>query len=159
LVERGVRFIELTCTGGNGDRWDQHGGLRGGHTKNSLSVDQPIAGLLKDLKQRGLLKSTLVVWTGEFGRTPFAQGRDGRDHNPFGFTTWMAGGGIKGGTVYGSTDEFGYHAVENKVSVHDLHAMMLHVMGIDHTKLTYRWSGRDIRLTDIHGSIIKEILA
>jgi hypothetical protein len=159
LVERGVRFIELTCPGGNGDRWDQHGRLRDGHGKNARSVDQPIAALLKDLKQRGLLKETLVVWTGEFGRTPFAQGRDGRDHNPFGFSLWMAGGGIKGGTVYGATDEFGYKAVENRLQVHDLHATMLHLLGIDHLKLTYRFSGRDMRLTDVHGNVIKPILA
>ncbi len=159
LVERGVRFIELTCTGGNGDRWDQHGGLKAGHAKNALSVDQPIAALLKDLKQRGLLDSTLVVWCGEFGRTPFAQGRDGRDHNPFGFTIWMAGGGIRGGTIFGATDEFGYHAVQDKVEIYDLHATMLHLLGMDHTRLTYRWGGRDMRLTDVHGHVIKDVLA
>ena len=159
LVERGVRFIELTCPGGNGDRWDQHGGLVDGHTKNARSVDKPIAGLIKDLKQRGLLNDTLVVWCGEFGRTPFAQGSDGRDHNPFGFTIWLAGGGIKGGVTYGATDEFGYRAVENKVEIHDLHATMLHLLGMDHTKLTYRFSGRDMRLTDVHGNVLKDILA
>lgn len=159
LVERGVRFIELTCPGGNGDRWDQHGGLVGGHTKNARSVDKPIAGLLNDLKARGLLQSTLVVWCGEFGRTPFAQGTNGRDHNPFGFTIWMAGGGIKGGTVYGSTDEFGYHAVQDKVEIHDLHATMLHLLGMDHKRLTYRWGGRDMRLTDVHGLVVDGILA
>lgn len=159
LVERGVRFIELTCPGGNGDRWDQHGGLRDGHKKNALSVDQGIAGLLEDLKQRGLLDTTLVVWAGEFGRTPFGQGSDGRDHNPFGFTIWMAGGGVKGGITYGATDEFGYKAVENKVEVHDLHATMLHLLGVDHTKQTFRFSGRDMRLTDVHGHVIREILA
>ena len=159
LVERGVRFIQLTCPGGNGDRWDQHGGLKDGHTKNAKSVDQPIAALLADLKERGLLDSTLVVFTGEFGRTPFAQGRDGRDHNPFGFSLWMAGGGIKGGSVYGATDEFGYKAVENKVEIHDLHATMLHLFGMDHEKTTYRFSGRDMRLTDVHGHVVHDILS
>ena len=159
LVERGVRFIELTCPGGNGDRWDQHGGLVDGHTKNAKSVDQPIAALLKDLKQRGLLDSTLVVWCGEFGRTPFAQGSNGRDHNPFGFTIWMAGGGIKGGVTHGQTDEFGYHAVQDKVEIYDLHATILHLLGMDHPRLTYRWGGRDMRLTDVHGVVVKEVLA
>jgi len=159
LVERGVRFIELTCPGGNGDRWDQHGNLRDGHDKNCRTVDQPIAGLLRDLRQRGLLDETLVVWAGEFGRTPFAQGNDGRDHNPFGFTIWFAGGGTKGGATYGATDDFGYRAVENRLQIHDLHATMLHLLGVDHTRLTYRFSGRDIRLTDVHGHPVREILA
>lgn len=159
LVERGVRFIELTCPGGNGDRWDQHSNLVDGHTKNARSVDKPIAALLADLKQRGLLESTLVVWSGEFGRTPFAQGRNGRDHNPLGFSLWMAGGGLKGGTVYGATDEFGYRVVENKVEIHDLHATMLHLLGMDHTKLTYRFSGLDMRLTSVHGHLLDGILA
>ena len=159
LVERGVRFIELTCPSGGGDRWDQHGDLKAGHEKNSLFVDQGIAGLLRDLKSRGLLESTLVVWGGEFGRTPFAQGSNGRDHNPFGFTMWMAGGGVKGGTIYGATDEYGYKAVENRVSIHDLHATMLHLLGMNHEKLTYRYSGRDMRLTDVHGEVVKGILA
>lgn len=159
LVERGVRFIQLTCPGGNGDRWDQHARLRDGHTKNAKSVDQPIAALLNDLKERGLFERTLVVWTGEFGRTPFAQGRDGRDHNPFGFSSWIAGGGIKGGTIYGATDELGYRAVENRVEIHDLHATMLHLCGIDHEQLTFRYSGRDMRLTDVAGHLIKGILA
>jgi Protein of unknown function (DUF1501) len=158
LVERGVRFIELTCPNGNGDRWDQHGGLVDGHTKNAKSVDKPIAALIKDLKQRGLLDETLIVWCGEFGRTPFAQGGDGRDHNPFGFTIWMAGGGVKGGVTLGATDDFGYRAVENKVEIHDLHATMLHLLGMNHTKLTYRFSGRDMRLTDVHGHVMHEIL-
>ena len=158
LVERGVRFIELTCPSGNGDRWDQHSNLVDGHTKNARSVDKPIAALVHDLKQRGLLDETLIVWCGEFGRTPFAQGGDGRDHNPFGFTIWMAGGGIKGGTIHGATDEFGYKAVENKVEVHDLHATMLHLLGVDHTRQTFRFGGRDMRLTDIHGHVIHEIL-
>lgn len=159
LVERGVRFIELTCPGGNGDRWDQHSNLKDGHYKNALTVDQPIGALLADLAQRGLLDSTLVVWTGEFGRTPFAQGSDGRDHNPFAFSIWMAGGGIKGGTTYGMTDEYGYKCVENRLEMHDLHATMLHLLGIDHLKLTYRFSGRDMRLTDVSGHVVKEILA
>ena len=159
LIERGVRFIELTCTDGNGDRWDQHSGLREGHTKNALAVDQPIGALLADLEGRGLLDETLVLWAGEFGRTPFAQGTDGRDHNPFGFTVWMAGGGIRGGTVYGATDEFGYKVVENKLEIHDLHATLLHLLGIDHEKLTFRFSGRDMRLTDVHGRIIHDIIA
>ena len=159
LVERGVRFIELTCTGGNGDRWDQHGGLKGGHEKNAKSVDKPIAALLGDLESRGLLDSTLVVWMGEFGRTPFAQGGNGRDHNPFGFSLWMAGGGVKGGTVYGATDEYGYKAVDKRLDIHDLHATMLHLLGMDHTKLTIRFSSRDMRLTDVHGEVIKDIIA
>lgn len=158
LVERGVRFIELTCPGGSGDRWDQHGNLRDGHAKNARSVDQPIGALLHDLDQRGLLETTLVVWTGEFGRTPFAQGGNGRDHNPWGFTNWLAGGGIKGGTTYGETDDWGYKAVHNKVEIHDLHATMLHCLGIEHTKSTFRFSGRDMRLTDVHGHVIKDIL-
>lgn len=159
MVERGVRFIELTINGGNGDRWDQHRDLKGGHSRNALAVDQPISALIQDLKSRGLLDSTLIVFCGEFGRTPFAQGKNGRDHNPQGFSMWMAGGGIKGGTVYGSTDEFGYRVIENKMTVHDLHANMLHLTGIDHTKLTYRYGGRDVRLTDVHGEIIPEILS
>ncbi|HRX53196.1 MAG TPA: DUF1501 domain-containing protein [Verrucomicrobiales bacterium] len=159
LVERGVRFIELTCPGGSGDRWDQHSRLVEGHTKNCRAVDQPIAGLLTDLKKRGLLESTLVVWGGEFGRTPFAQGNDGRDHNPFGFTMWMAGGGVKGGMTYGETDDWGYKVVDRKVEMHDLHATMMHLMGLDHTKITFRYSGRDMRLTDVFGNVIKDILA
>jgi hypothetical protein len=159
LVERGVRFIELTCPGGNGDRWDQHGGLVDGHTKNAKSVDKPIAALLADLKQRGLFESTLVIWSGEFGRTPFAQGTNGRDHNPYGFSIWMAGGGVKRGTTYGATDEFGYKVVENRVEIHDLHATMLHLLGVNHTKQTYRFSGRDMRLTDVHGHVIDGIVS
>jgi len=159
LVERGVRFIELTCPSVGHDRWDQHGGLRNGHTKNAQAVDQPISALLADLKQRGLWNETLVIWSGEFGRTPFAQGSDGRDHNPFGFSLWLAGGGIKGGTVYGATDEFGYKAIENKLEIHDLHATMLHLLGMNHEQLTFRFSGRDMRLTDVHGHVIHDILA
>jgi len=159
LVERGVRFIQLTCPSVGGDRWDQHSGLKQGHTNNALAVDQPIGALLKDLKERGLLDETLVVWAGEFGRTPFAQGSNGRDHNPFGFSIWMAGGGVKGGMAYGATDEYGYHAIENRLQIHDLHAMMLYFLGVDHTQLTVRHSGRDMRLTDVHGKIIEDIVA
>jgi uncharacterized protein (DUF1501 family) len=159
MVERGVRFVELTCPRVKGDRWDQHGDLKTGHTNNARAVDQPIGALLTDLKQRGLLEETLVVWGGEFGRTPFAQGTDGRDHNPFGFTVWLAGGGIRGGTLYGATDEYGYKAIENKLEIHDLHATILHLLGLDHTRLTYRFSGRDMRLTDVHGRVVQDILA
>ena len=164
MVERGVRFIELTCLprpaelGQIGNPWDQHGGLKTGHAEMATQVDQPIAGLIHDLKQRGLFEETLVVWAGEFGRTPFAQGSDGRDHNPFGFSVWLAGGGIKGGTVYGATDDLGYHAVENPVSVHHLWATVLHLLGVDHEQLTYRFGGRDFRLSDVHGRVIREIL-
>jgi uncharacterized protein (DUF1501 family) len=132
--------------------------LKDGHQKNALAVDQPIAGLIQDLKAKGMLDSTLILWSGEFGRTPFAQGNDGRDHNPFGFTCWMAGGGIKGGTNYGATDDFGYHAIDGKVEIHDIHATMLHLLGIDHKKLTFRFGGRDMRLTDVHGEVISKIL-
>lgn len=159
LVERGVRFVELLCPNVGADRWDQHSGLKSGHENNARAVDQPIAALLTDLKARGLLDTTLVVWAGEFGRTPMAQGSDGRDHNPYGFTIWMAGGGIKGGTVYGATDDYGYHAIENKVEIHDLHATMLHLLGMDHKRLTYRFGGRDMRLTDVHGNVVSGILA
>ena len=159
LVERGVRFVELTCPKVGGDRWDQHNNLKDGHNNNARAVDQPIGALLADLKQRGLFDETLVIWTGEFGRTPFAQGKNGRDHNPYGFSNWFAGGGIKGGTIFGATDEFGYRAIENKVEIHDLHATMLHLLGVDHERQTFRWSGRDMRLTDVHGKLIDGILA
>jgi len=160
LAERGVRFIQLTCPGIAGaDRWDQHGNLKQGHEDNSRAVDQPIAALLTDLERTGLLKDTLVLWGGEFGRTPFAQGKDGRDHNPQGFSVWMAGGGVKGGFAYGATDEFGYRAVDKVMEMHDLHATMLHLLGMDHERLTYRFGGRDMRLTDVHGKVIKEVLA
>jgi hypothetical protein len=158
LVERGVRFVELTCPGGNGDRWDQHSNLRDGHTKNCHTVDQPIAALLEDLKQRGLFESTLVVWSGEFGRTPFAQGRDGRDHNPYGFSLWLAGAGIRGGACYGQTDDWGYKTIDGKLEIHDLHATMLHLLGLDHQRSTFRFGGRDMRLTDVHGRVVHEIL-
>lgn len=160
LVEKGVRFIELTCPRISGnDRWDAHGGLKKNHGDNSRAIDQPIAGLLRDLKSRGMLKDTLVVWSGEFGRTPFAQGSNGRDHNPFGFTIWMAGGGVKEGFTYGSTDEFGYRAVENKLDIHDMHATMLHLLGMDHKKMTYRFDGRDMRLTDTHGNVAHDLIS
>lgn len=161
LIERGVRFIELTCpnVGAGADRWDQHSNLKSGHENNAHAVDQPIAGLLKDLKVRGLLEETLVVWTGEFGRTPFAQGDDGRDHNPSAFSMWMAGAGIKGGTIFGKTDDYGYRVVENPVTIHDLHATMLHLLGVDHKQLTFLFSGRNFRLTDVHGNIVKDILS
>ncbi len=158
LVERGVRFIELTCPRVAADRWDQHANLKDGHERNAHAVDQPIAGLLKDLKARGLFEETLVIWAGEFGRTPFAQGTNGRDHNPSAFSIWLAGAGIQGGRVYGATDEYGYRVVENKTTIHDLHATMLHLLGIDHNRLTYRFSGRDIRLTDVSGNVIDAVL-
>jgi hypothetical protein len=160
LVERGVRFIEVTIPMVNGyQRWDAHGNIKQNHSSNAIAVDQPIAALLKDLRQRGMLQETLVVWSGEFGRTPFAQGGAGRDHNEHGFSFWMAGGGVRGGEAYGATDEWGYKAVENRLEVHDLHATLLHLLGIDHTRLTYRFSGRDIRLTDIYGHVVHDVLA
>lgn len=161
LVERGVRFVEMMppqVAGAN--RWDQHDRIKDGHESMARATDRPVAALLKDLKARGLFESTLVVWAGEFGRTPVAQGTSsGRDHNPYGFTIWMAGGGVKGGTIYGATDEYGFHAVENRVQIHDLHATMLHLLGLDHRRLTYRFGGRDMRLTDVHGEVVQDILA
>ncbi|HEU5118785.1 MAG TPA: DUF1501 domain-containing protein, partial [Isosphaeraceae bacterium] len=159
LVERGVRFVEVLCPSVGADRWDQHGNLKEGHQNNARATDRPVAALLTDLKSRGLLDSTLVVWGGEFGRTPMAQGTDGRDHNPFGFTMWLAGGGVKGGHIHGATDDYGYHAIENKVEIHDLHATILHLLGMDHQRLTYRFGGRDMRLTDVAGELIEPILA
>jgi hypothetical protein len=159
LVERGVRFVELTCPNLGHDRWDQHSGLKRGHEDNARAVDQPIAGLLRDLKTRGMFEDTLVVWTGEFGRTPFAQGTDGRDHNQFGFTLWLAGAGVQPGISFGATDEFGYKAVDGVREIHDLHATMLHLLGVDHTRQTFRFGGRDMRLTDVHGHVIHEVLA
>jgi hypothetical protein len=153
-VENGVRFVQVTH-----NKWDQHSNLKGDHEKNARETDRPVAGLLKDLKARGLLEDTLVLWGGEFGRTPTAQGKDGRDHNPHGFTMWMAGGGVKGGLAYGATDEWGYYAMEDKVHMHDLHATILHLLGLEHTKLTYRYAGRDFRLTDVYGNVVKDILA
>jgi hypothetical protein len=153
LVEAGVRYVELGHT-----NWDQHGNLTRGLTNNAGAIDQPIGALLTDLKQRGLLKDTLVMWGGEFGRTPTAQRPDGRDHNATGFSMWLTGGGIKGGRRYGSTDEHGTAAVDKRVHVHDLHATLLHLMGLDHTKLTYRYAGRDFRLTDVHGNVLKDLI-
>ncbi|WP_417375541.1 DUF1501 domain-containing protein [Gimesia maris] len=158
FAERGVRFIQVSHSDQK-VQWDQHGNLLEGHGKNANEVDKPIAGLLKDLKQRGLLKDTLVVWGGEFGRTPTAQGKNGRDHNPEGFTMWLAGGGVKSGIKYGATDEFGYYAAKDKMHIHDFHATLLHLLGMDHEKLTYRYAGRDFRLTDVAGHVAHGILA
>ena len=162
LVERGVRMVQLWH--GAGQPWDNHENIEGAHRKLSAEIDGPIAALLSDLQARGMLDETLVMWGGEFGRTPSVelsgnQPKLGRDHNHYGFTVWLAGGGIKGGTVYGSTDEFGFAAQENPVSAHDLHATILHLMGLDHQKLTYRYAGRDFRLTDVHGNVLHEIVA
>jgi hypothetical protein len=157
LVERGVRFVQ--CYSGSGSGWDAHSDIEGNHSKLCRASDKPIAGLLEDLKARGLLEETLVVWAGEFGRTPFAQGSDGRDHNPYGFSIWLAGGGIRGGMIHGATDEFGYRVIEGKVEVYDLHATMLHLLGIDHRRLTFRHGGRDMRLTDVHGEVMHEWIA
>jgi hypothetical protein len=161
LVEAGVRFVEVGCpslAASNGT-WDQHGNLKKGHEQNAFVTDQAVTALLKDLKSRGLLDETLVLWAGEFGRTPHAPGRDGRDHHPEGFSVWLAGGGAKGGTVVGATDEMGMHAVEKVVDIHDLHATVLHLLGIDHERLTHRFGGRDFRLTDVHGRVVKDVLA
>jgi hypothetical protein len=155
FAERGVRFIQCT----HSYKWDQHGNLKSGHSGNAMEVDRPIAGLLKDLKARGMLQDTLVLWGGEFGRTPVAQGNDGRDHNPQGYSMWMAGGGVKPGLTYGATDDYGYYAVDKKVHLHDLHATILHLLGLDHEKLTYRYAGRDFSLTDIHGSVMSDLFA
>lgn len=163
LVERGVRFVELTMVpagyGTMGNPWDQHGQLYEGHLANSRTVDQPVGALIRDLKARGLLDETLVIFSGEFGRTPFVQGTNGRDHNPFGFSLVMAGGGLKRGHIYGQTDEYGYRVVEGKRTVHELHATILHLLGLDHEALTYRFGGRDFRLTDVHGRVIEDVLA
>ncbi len=154
FIEAGVRFVEITY--GN---WDQHRNLKADIERHAGAIDKPIAGLIADLKKRGLLQDTLIVWCGEFGRTPVAQGTDGRDHNNKGFSAWMAGGGIKGGTAYGKTDEHGFEAVEGKVDIHDFHATILHLMGLDHEKLTFKYAGRDFRLTDVKGKVVKEVLA
>jgi hypothetical protein len=155
FAQAGVRFVQCT----HSYKWDQHGDLRNGHTTNAAEVDKPIAGLIKDLKSHGMLEDTLVLWGGEFGRTPTAQGGDGRDHNPHGFTMFMAGGGVKPGFSYGATDDYGYYAAENKVHVHDLHATILALLGIDHEHLTFRHGGRDHRLTDVHGTVVRELFA
>ena len=157
LVERGVRMVQVFY--GGGQPWDDHGKIESGHRTKGLDSDRSIAALLRDLKTRGLLDDTLILWGGEFGRTPVSEGGTGRDHNNHGFTVWLAGGGVKGGMAYGATDEFGFAAQQNKVHVHDLHATILHLMGLDHEKLTYRYSGRDFRLTDVHGRIIEDILS
>jgi len=160
FCERGVRFVQVSHSDSK-VQWDQHGNLRKGHTEKASEVDKPIAGLLYDLKARGLLDDTLVVWSGEFGRTPTVQGAgmDGRDHNPWGFTMWLAGGGVKGGYSYGATDRYGFYAEQDKMHIHDFHATLLHLLGIDHEKLTYPHAGRDFRLTDVSGYVVKDILA
>ena len=158
LVERGVRFVEVFSPPVKADRWDQHGNLKQGISRNAAAVDQPIAALIRDLKARGLLDETIVLWGGEFGRTPVSQGGSGRDHNPFGYTVWVAGGGFKPGIRYGSTDPFGYYALHDKVHLHDLHATILHQMGVDHELLTYRYAGRDFRLTDVHGFVVADLI-
>ena len=160
LVERGVRYVQIYSGGGNFDpSWDAHWDLKKNHSMHCAETDRPIAGLIKDLKSRGLFDSTLIVWHGEFGRLPISERMDGRDHNASGFSVWLAGGGVKGGTIIGATDDYGYRAVENPKSVYDLHATILRALGIDHEKLTYRFNGRDMRLTDVHGHVIKEALS
>ena len=159
MTEAGVRFVQINyADNGNTPRWDQHSNIKA-HATHAKATDKPVAGLLKDLKARGLLEDTIVWWGGEFGRTPFAQGRDGRDHNPKGFTVWLAGGGVKPGIAYGETDEFGYQAVKNKVHMHDLHATIMHLLGLDHERVTYRYAGRDFRLTDVAGNVVHDIFA
>jgi uncharacterized protein (DUF1501 family) len=155
-VERGVRVVQIYY--GNDQPWDDHKDIAN-HRNHAKKSDRPIAALLQDLKARGLLAETLVVWGGEFGRTPTAESSKGRDHHSLGFSMWLAGGGVKGGMVHGATDELGFNAIEGRVHVHDLHATILHLLGLDHEKLTYRYSGRDFRLTDVHGKVVKEILA
>jgi hypothetical protein len=159
LAEADVRYIQINYSDeSTNPRWDQHSNMPK-HADHARAVDKPVAGLLADLHQRGLLDDTLVWWGGEFGRTPFAQGKDGRDHNPRGFTVWLAGGGVKAGYAHGSTDEIGHHAVENKVHMHDLHATILHLMGLNHEQLTYNYAGRDFRLTDVAGNVVQDIIA
>lgn len=157
FAERGVRFIQVTHSDSK-VQWDQHGDLKNGHSKNALEVDRPIAGLLRDLKARGLLEDTLVWWGGEFGRTPTVEGSNGRDHNPEGFTMWLAGGGVQPGYHHGATDDYGYYAAQDKVHIHDLHATILHLLGLNHEKLTYRYAGRDFRLTDVEGNVVQQIM-
>lgn len=158
FAEAGVRFIQVTHSDSN-VQWDQHSNLKAGHEKNAREVDKPIAGLLRDLKTRGLLEDTLVWWGGEFGRTPTVEGSNGRDHNPEGFTMWLAGGGVKSGLRYGATDDYGYYAQQDKVHIHDLHATILHLLGLDHERLTYRYAGRDFRLTDVEGNVVDGLFA
>jgi len=155
LAERDVRFVQCT----HSYKWDQHSELKEKHTQNAKEVDKPIAGLLRDLKARGMLRDTLVIWSGEFGRTPVSQAGDGRDHNPYGYSMWMAGGGVKPGFIYGATDDIGYHSVEDRMHIHDFHATVLYLLGLDHKRLTYRYSGRDFRLTDVAGEVATKILA
>jgi uncharacterized protein (DUF1501 family) len=165
LLERGVRFVQVWH--GAGQPWDNHNEIERNHRRLAGQCDQPIAALIKDLKQRGLLDDTLVIWGGEFGRTPTVEltafgsndGVNGRDHNPYGFTVWLAGGGVRRGYVHGATDEFGFRSVENRVHVHDLHATLLHLLGFDHERFTFRYAGRDFRLTDVHGVVVKDLLA
>jgi len=157
MVERGVRFVQLYH--GAGSKWDAHSKIEKNHTEYCGQMDKPVVGLIKDLKSRGLLEETLVIWGGEFGRTPMSEKGDGRDHNPTGFTMWMAGGGVKGGRAIGATDELGLHAFEDRLHVHDIHATILYQLGIDHQKLTYHYSGRDYRLTDLYGNVIHDLIA
>lgn len=157
LLERGVRYVQLWH--GAGQPWDSHGNLEADHRKLAHDIDQPIAALLTDLKQRGMFDDTLILWGGEFGRTPTTEGTNGRDHNPYGFTYWLSGGGVRGGTVYGATDDFGFQAVKDQVHVHDLHATLLHLLGFNHEQFVYRYAGRDFRLTDVHGKVVTGILA
>jgi len=154
FAEAGVRFVQCSHS-----YWDSHSKLKSQHPELAAQTDKPIAGLLRDLKARGLLDETLVIWGGEFGRTPTAQGTDGRDHNPHGFTWWLAGGGVKPGCSFGATDDFGFYATQDKVHIHDMHATILHLLGLDHEKLTYRYAGRDFRLTDVEGRVVREIIA
>ncbi|SVB70101.1 uncharacterized protein METZ01_LOCUS222955 [marine metagenome] len=158
LAERGVRFIQVQCGKGDGLDWDQHGQLEKGHRKNAAATDKPVGALLSDLEARGLLDDTLVIWGGEFGRTPTSQGTDGREHHPHGYSLCLAGAGVRPGFVHGATDDFGWYAEEKKMHIHDFHATLLHLMGINHEKLTFRYSGRDFRLTDVHGDIAHEII-
>jgi hypothetical protein len=160
LIEAGVRFVEITCplTHANNSPWDQHSQLKLRHEENARITDQPVAALLHDLKTRGLLDDTLVLWAGEMGRTPHSAGTDGRDHHVSGYSIWLAGGGTRGGMTYGATDEMGMSAIENRVDIHDIHATILHLLGIDHEQLTVRFGGRDMRLTDVHGKAIREIV-
>jgi hypothetical protein len=161
LVEAGVRFVEITCplTHSNNAPWDQHGGMQKYHAENALITDQPVAALVADLKQRGLLDETIVLWAGEMGRTPHSSGSDGRDHHVSGYTIWLAGGGFTGGMAYGTTDEMGMGVVENPLDIHDIHATILHQLGVDHERLTFRFGGRDVRLTDVKGRVIRDLLS
>ncbi len=158
LIERGVRCVQI-YHGGDSDDWDTHGDNHNGQTRRMREIDQGCTALIQDLRQRGLLDDTLVVWSGEFGRTPTTEGKNGRDHSPYGYSMWMAGGGTKAGLTYGTTDEFGFRAVDKPVHIHDLNATMLHQFGLDHERLTWRHEGRDFRLTDVFGKVVKDVLA